>query len=117
MLVRWIDLLTLPDGTKPGKYFAHTPNGGARSRTEAAIFKGQGVRKGWPDYTLYLPRGWYHGLVMELKAPSGSKPEKEQLEILDRLEKQGYAVAVAWGFDHARREIENYLQLPEAPTP
>lgn len=115
MLVRWMDLLRLPDGTKPGQYFAHTPNGGARSATEAAIFKGQGVRKGWPDYTLYMPRSWYHGLVLELKAPNGGKPDREQLEILQRLEEQNYAVSVAWGFDQARKEIEQYLALPAPP--
>lgn len=111
-LVKWIDLLRLPDGTRPGRYFAHTPNGGWRSAIEAKIFKGQGVRPGWPDYTLYLPRGLYHGLVLELKAENGAKPTSEQLDILGRLERAGYSCLVAWGFDEARAGIEKYLQLP-----
>jgi hypothetical protein len=113
MLVDWIDLVQLPDGTRPGLYFAHCPNGGARSRVEAAILKGQGVRRGWPDYTLYLPRGRYHGLVLELKAIDGDKPEQDQLKILQRLESQGYKTAVSWGFMEARRAIGEYLALPE----
>ncbi|HNP65503.1 MAG TPA: VRR-NUC domain-containing protein [Woeseiaceae bacterium] len=111
-LIRWIDSVVLEDGTRPGLYFAHTPNGGARSKIEAAIFKGQGVRKGWPDYTLYLPRNGYHGFVQELKAENGAKPDKEQLEILARLEEAGFAVAVSWGYRAARNDLEQYLGLP-----
>ena len=113
-LVQWMDWLRLRDGTRPGKYFAHCPNGGARSKIEAAILKGQGVRKGWPDYHLYIPRGRYHGLVLELKAPDGDKPDAEQLEILERLERMGYRTVVAWGFPEAKRAISEYLALPPA---
>lgn len=109
-LVEWIDLLALPDGTRPGEYFAHVPNGGARSKVEGAILKGQGVRAGWPDYILDLPCGPYHGARLELKAPNGSKPDSEQLEILARLEAVGYYVAVAWGFDEARECLTRYLR-------
>lgn len=111
-LVAWIDGLVLEDGTRPGQYFAHIPNGGARTAIEGAILKGQGVRKGWPDYTLDMPRGRYHGMRLELKAEDGDKPDKEQLEILHRLEKQGYAVAVCWGYVEARNEITAYLSEP-----
>lgn len=93
-----------------GDYFAHTPNGGARSAIEAAIFRGQGVREGWPDYTLYLPRGRWHGAVLELKADEGSKPDREQLEILARLERAGYRALVAWGFEQAREALINYVE-------
>lgn len=111
MLVQWIDALVLKDGLKPGLFFAHTPNGGARSAIEAAIFAGQGVRKGWPDYNLALPRKQYHGMYIELKAPTGDKPDIEQLNILQRLESMGYKVCVCWGFDEARYELERYLDL------
>ena len=113
MLIQWIDLLHRPDGLRPGLYFCHTPNGGFRNPIEAAIFYGQGVRKGWPDYTLYIPRGRYHGLVGELKAENGSKPEPEQLAILRRLEIMGYKACVWWGFDDAKQQIEQYLDLTD----
>lgn len=111
-LIHWIDTLTDPrTGERVGDYFAHNANGGARTATEAAILIGQGVRPGWPDYTLYLPRGRWHGLVLELKAFDGDKPAAGQLDILVRLERQGYKAVVAWGFEEARRAIEEYIRL------
>lgn len=92
-----------------GHYFAHVPNGGARSSIEAAIFAGQGVRKGYPDYVLDLPLGRYHGMRLELKALNAGKPDDEQLELLARLERAGYFVRVAWGADDAIRAVYDYL--------
>ncbi len=109
MLVQWMDHLRLPCGGLAGLYFAHTPNGGARSAVEGAILQGQGVRKGWPDYTLYYPHNGYAGLVLELKHVDGAKPDDEQLQILERLERVGYKAHVAWGFDDATRCIQSYL--------
>lgn len=114
LLVAWIDRYIVVDAVlgriRVGEYFAHTPNGGARSRIEAAIFYGQGVRPGWPDYTLYLPRGRWHGAVLELKAEDGDKPDEEQLEILARLERAGYRAIVAWGFEQARDALIRYVE-------
>ena len=42
------------------------PNGGARSKTEAAIFKGLGVKAGVPDIAIVLPGG--RAAFIELKA-------------------------------------------------
>lgn len=111
LLVEWIDLLVMRDGLRPGLFFMHTPNGLARNATEGGIFKAQGLRKGWPDYSLDLPLGPYHGLRGELKAIDGDKPTKDQLEILARLEAVGFKCCVWWGFDHARKDIEQYLDL------
>lgn len=113
-LVKWADATPLrrPGHVsvyRIGDFLAHTPNGGARGGIEAAIFAGQGVRKGWPDYTLHVPVGRFHGLVGELKAPDGAKPDADQLDILSRLEAMGYKACVWWGFDDAREQIENYL--------
>ena len=114
MLIKWADATLLRivgrvTAHKIGDFLAHTPNGGGRSAIEAAIFAGQGVRAGWPDYTLYVPVGRFHGLVGELKADDGKKPDAEQLDILGRLEAMGYKACVWWGFDDARKQIENYL--------
>ena len=111
MLVQWIDLLVLPNGLKPGLFFYHVPNGLARTATQGGIFKAQGLRKGWPDYCLDLPLGGYHGMRLELKAENGSKPTPEQLDILARLESVGFKCSVAWGFDDAKRQFEQYLDL------
>ena len=111
MLVDWVDLLVLPDGTKVRDYFAHMPNGGARSAVEGGILQGQGVRSGYPDYVLDLARYPYHGFRLELKAINGDKPDKDQLDYLRRLELAGLKVCVAWGFDEARASITKYLAL------
>lgn len=110
-LVKWIDLVQLPNGLRPGQFFYHVANGGSRDKVEAGILKGQGVRKGWPDYGLDLPAGAFHGLRLELKAPEGAKPPAEQLEILARLESVGFKCCVAWGFEEAREYVQQYLDL------
>lgn len=112
MLVQWIDSLVLPNGLRPGLFFAHVANAGmADNKIRGGILQGQGVRKGWPDYILDLPLGRYHGFRLELKATEGKKPEQDQLDTLARLEAVGFKCAVAWGFDEAKRAIESYLAL------
>lgn len=116
MLVEWIDLVVLPNGLRPGLFFMHTPNGLARNATEGGIFKAQGLRKGWPDYSLDLPVGRYHGFRLELKAENGNKPSAEQLDILARLESVGYKCGVAWGFDDGKQQLEHYWRPLVDPT-
>lgn len=111
-LVDWIDSLeSTPDLNcfRPGLYFAHVPNGGARTAAEGAILKGQGVRAGWPDYLLDYPVGRYHGWRGELKAPDAGKPDADQLEILARLERVGYCICIAWSFEEMRQSLLEYL--------
>lgn len=116
LLVQWVDAYKILDPALDawitvGDYFAHTPNGGFRSPIEAAIFIGQGLRPAWPDYTLYMPRGRWHGAVLELKAVDGGKPTDEQLDTLSRLERMGYKPIIAWGFEAARDGLLAYLAL------
>jgi hypothetical protein len=112
MLVQWIDQLVLPNGLRPGLFFAHVANAGvAGGETRGGILQGQGVRKGHPDYILDLPLGRYHGFRLELKAIDGGKPDEDQLTYLERLEAVGFKCAVAWGFDQARASLESYLAL------
>ena len=111
LLVAYVKALVLKGGLRPWDFFYHVPNGGGRSRIEAGILYGQGLHKGWPDYGLDLPRRQYHGLRIELKAPDGSKPEQEQLDILARLESVGYKVNVCWGFEEAKDALDRYLDI------
>ena len=114
-LVKWADSTYAPAPSGQmvliGDYLAHNANGGARTAVEAAILKGQGVRAGWPDYTLYMPRGARHGAVLELKGEDGAKPTRDQLDVLERLDRMGYAPIIAWGFEQARLELMRYLGL------
>ncbi|MBD5128452.1 MAG: VRR-NUC domain-containing protein [Ruminococcaceae bacterium] len=87
----------------------HIPNGGKRDAREAARFKRMGVKPGVPDLFLPVPRGGFHGLFIELKAPKG-KPTDNQAKWLSVLEARGYAACICFGFDEARRDIINYLE-------
>lgn len=93
----------------------HIPNGGKRDYTTAARLKAEGVLPGIPDIMLPVSRGGYHGLWVELKADHG-KPSRAQLDYIDRLREQGYAALICYGWQIAREEIENYLNLPKGET-
>lgn len=80
-----------------------TPQAGAR-------LKKKGVRKGVPDVCVPIPRNRCHGLYIEFKI----KPNKltpEQKEFSSNLEKQRYAVCVAYSALDAISMIKEYLSL------
>ncbi len=87
----------------------HSPNGGARNAVTGARLKNLGVRRGFPDLTLWLPRGGFHGLAVELKAAKG-KPTPEQIQWLDHMARTGWMAVVCTGFDAARETFDNYLK-------
>ena len=89
----------------------HIPNGGKRSKAEAAIFKAMGVKRGVPDVFLPAPRGIYHGLYIEFKSGSGT-PTTDQKEFLESLQEAGYFVCLCNRLDKAISITERYLKLP-----
>lgn len=92
----------------------HIPNGGRRSKIEAAIFKSLGVIAGLPDLVIAKPIDtglvYYGGLYLELKAPKGKVQESQKLQI-EKLRKAGYKVEVCKSFDEAKLIVDNYLRL------
>jgi hypothetical protein len=87
------------------KLFAfHCPNGGWRSRTEAAILKGLGVVAGVPDLML-IRKGAVFGL--ELKAPNGWL-SPAQIATQEAMRAAGVTVAVATGLDAALAQLESW---------
>lgn len=52
--------------------------------------KAEGIKAGFPDLFLFLPRGKYAGLALEVKS-LGKKLNPKQKDWLLRLKKQGYA--------------------------
>lgn len=88
----------------------HIPNGGLRSKSEAARFKKQGVKAGIPDICLPCARGGRHGLFIELKKLTGGKTSKEQKEWIAALQNAGYAVSVCHGWEDASELILDYLE-------
>ena len=88
----------------------HIPNGGKRSKAEAARFKAQGVKAGVPDIFLPCPKGGYHGLYIELKRVKGGRVSAAQEEFIAALRLQGYRVEVCFGMEQAREVILEYLE-------
>lgn len=105
-LVRWSQLAT---NTRPElHYLVAIPNGGARHIAVATKLKAEGVRKGYPDLALNIPRGGYSGLFIELKAMDG-RVSPEQKEWITRLNAAGNYAAVCKGWLAAKTLVENYL--------
>ena len=89
-------------------YLVAVPNGGARHIAVARKLKAEGVKKGFPDLQLNLPRGGYAGLFIELKTLVG-RTSPEQKEWLERLNAGGNRAVVCKGWLAAQTEIINYL--------
>lgn len=70
--------------------------------------KRAGNRKGVPDIWLPVPRGEFHGLVIELKVKP-NKPTIEQVEWIEGLKAMGYKALVCYGAEEAIAEIKTYL--------
>lgn len=87
----------------------HIPNGGMRSKSEAARFKAMGVKRGVSDVFLPVSKGGYHGLYIELKAKDG-RPEKEQTDWIAAVREQGYYAAVCYGGFEAANLVEAYIK-------
>ena len=87
----------------------HIPNGGKRTKTEAARFKAMGVKRGVSDIFLPVARGGFHGLYIELKAKDG-KVDAAQKEWIEAVRKQGYCGAVCFGGGLAADLIKRYLK-------
>ncbi len=82
---------------EPHAEWFHPPNGGARSKAEAGIFKAMGVMAGVPDLVFTLPP---HGRTafVEIKVPGG-KLSPAQITFRNRWERAGALWAVACSFN------------------
>ena len=95
----------------PGIELLHaTPNGGARHRAVAAKLKAEGVKPGVPDVSWPVARGGYIGLAIEFKSDDG-KPTKEQRQRIDKLQREGWCVAVCWSWEAAARLLQGYAGM------
>ena len=88
------------------------PNVGKRSKIEAAIMKGEGVRAGVADLFLMLPRGVYHGLFIEMKAGKGVQTDMQKEFEADAI-KHGYAYEVCRDIDQFMYVIKCYIRTAE----
>lgn len=115
-LFRWAYYISA--ATCPELKLLHAiPNGGLRSKTEAARMKAAGVRAGVPDICLPVARQGCHGLYIELKRRKGGRISPEQMTWMYDLTAQGYRCMVCQGWEEAAREIADYMELPAGAAP
>jgi hypothetical protein len=93
-----------------GAIWWHTPNGGARRKTEAAILRGLGVRAGVADLCILRDGRFY---ALELKAPGGRSTEA-QIAFRDSVDAAGGFASEAVGLDAAIRVLESWGLLKGA---
>lgn len=118
---RWQSLTHLGIYGKLSHYLHHSPNGGYRSKAEGANFKLMGVQAGFPDLFLFIPKGGYHGLFLELKTPKGKtatgksrqagRLSDSQETMIERLNAMGYRAVVCYGYDETVQTLKDYLDI------
>lgn len=88
------------------------PNGSYKSAASAVKFQREGLTSGVPDVLMLYPCGRYHGLALEFKTAKG-KLTANQVTMMQRLSKAGYAVELVRSVDDAIRKTICYLNLGE----
>lgn len=86
----------------------HVPNGGLRSKSEAARLKRQGVKAGVPDLCIPVPNASNHALYIEMKA-EGGRVSSQQSEWIGLLRSHGNCAYVCYGAGNAIALIELYV--------
>lgn len=87
------------------------PNGGGRSKTEAAKLVGEGVMPGVSDLILLKPNRQYGALLIEMKTPSASSRQSQrQIWWQKAVTADGeYRYVVCRSLDDFMREVKEYL--------
>ena len=88
------------------KMLVHIPNEGKRSKRYGAELKRQGLKAGFPDLGLFVPRGNKHALFIEMKV--GRNNQKKWIRA---LMEQGYEVKVCYSCEEAIQVIKKYLNI------
>ena len=89
------------------------PNGGGRSRTEAAIMNGEGVTAGVADLILLEARGGWGALCIEMKTrEKGSKQRPSQKAWQAAAERAGNRYVVIRSFEAFQAIVREYMGLP-----
>lgn len=89
-------------------FWCHIPNEEKRSGKRTSSQKGKGLVNGAPDLVILLPKGGYHGLVIELKIWP-RKPEHDQIFVLNKCVKQGYLTTVVYNYPSFQKLIRSYI--------
>lgn len=96
-----------------GRLLFAVPNGGARSRAEAAIMKAEGVTAGVTDLILLAGRGGYSALCIEMKTTEkGSRLTQTQAEWQVLAASNGSCCITCRTFDEFVEELRWYMTQP-----
>ncbi len=87
----------------------HIPNEGKRSPITGARLKEEGLRTGFPDNCLPVPRGIYGAFYFEMKRRKGNKPSEAQEEWLKALRAAGNKAEVFRSWEDAAKALLEYL--------
>jgi hypothetical protein len=68
-----------------------------------------GVRAGYPDLTLLVPRKGFHALFIEMKTPKG-KQSDHQREYQKELEEQGYKYVICRSVEEFIKQVDDYMR-------
>ena len=99
----------------------HIPNGGKRTKVEAARLKAMGVVPGVPDLFLAIAGYGYYGLFIEVKKPGqipgpDKKPDTHdlrQMKVMTKFIYWGYKCVYCDSLDLFKVIITNYLEYGE----
>lgn len=88
------------------------PNGGKREPATAARLKATGVKRGFPDVGLPIPKLGFAGMFIEMKKANGTMNNVDDPQTVwhTDLTEQGYYVVVAFGWKQAVELITEYLR-------
>ena len=125
-VMQWASQFVYFNSEPLSEFIHHSPNGGKRETKtnaagqtycpEGARLKKMGTLKGFPDLFLYIPRGGYCGLFIEMKVKGGST-SLEQRAIHKRMMSVGYYAAVCFGSVDTIALIKKYMALPLTIAP
>ena len=92
------------------KMLMHVPNEGKRSKRYGAELKRMGLKAGFPDLGLFVPRNNKHALFLEMKV-GRNKCTDNQKKWIRALMEQGYEVKVCYSAEEAIQIIKRYLSI------
>lgn len=85
------------------------PNGGFRTKSEAARLKSEGVVPGVPDLFLSVPNSRYHGFYIEMKFGKNTMTDSQKA-FRQSCIKEGFKHIECRTFEGFRQQINNYLK-------
>lgn len=94
----------------------HVPNGGYRTKREAALLKRTGVKPGVHDLFLPLPRHGMHGCWIEMKRLKGSDISDDQITWQKLMRERNYRADICLGHTQAIHCLLSYFD-PEWDMP